>query len=95
MQSLPDKSRIRSAILRLAKVFHAHATFATALPNLLSIPVALFCLPYLLVRVDSALFGTMILITLIINQSQVILFGIDKSATYLISRSIKKLNVGL
>ena len=90
MRSLPDKSRIRSAVHRLAKVFHVHSTFATALPNLLSIPVALFCLPYLLVRVDPALFGTMILITLIINQSQVILFGIDKSASYLISKSIER-----
>ena len=63
---IADKSRIRSAVHRL-KVFHVHSTFATALPNLLSIPVR-FCLPYLLVRVDPTLFGTMILITLITNQ---------------------------
>ena len=70
---------------------HFGATVATAAPNLVSIPLALVCLPYLLSNFEANFLSLLIIVTLIMNQSHVLLFGLDKAATFLISSNINQL----
>lgn len=62
---------------------YALPSLLASTPTILSIPVAIFCVPILLGYLDKQVYGLWILIGLLINQSHVLLCGAEKSVIIL------------